>query len=253
MGVYPSGPYFLLDVYRAGGLPAMLNKLAEFLCRDTLTVTGKSLIENIAGVLCTDDDVIRPLDNPYHGEGGIAVLRGNLAPQGAVVKSSGIPRGMEVFAGKARVYDSEEETIAGAMRGEFTPGEVIVIRYEGPRGGPGMREILTITELLFQLNLAESIALVTDGRFSGFTRGPAVGHVSPEAYTGGPLALVENGDEITIDIPRRVLTLHVDDRELKHRRRHFRVPPRALKGYLARYAAMVSQAHTGCVVGEVVA
>lgn len=253
LGVYPSGPYFLLDVYRAGGLPAMLNKLAAFLRRDTLTVTGKSLIENIAGVLCTDDDVIRPLDNPYHSEGGIAVLRGNLAPHGAVIKSSGIPRGMEVFAGKARVYDSEEETIAGAMRGEFTPGEVIVIRYEGPRGGPGMREILTITELLFQLNLAESIALVTDGRFSGFTRGPAVGHVSPEAYTGGPLALVENGDEITIDIPRRVLTVHVDDKELKRRRRHFRVPPRALKGYLARYAAMVSQAHIGCVVGEVVA
>jgi dihydroxy-acid dehydratase len=248
LGVYPSGPYFLLDLYRAGGLPALLKKVAAHLKGGPPTVTGKSLAENIAGAVCTDDDVVRDTDNPYHAEGGIAVLRGNLAPLGAVVKTSGLPAGMEVFSGRARVYDGEEAAVKGALGGEFRPGEVIVIRYEGPRGGPGMREILTVTELLFQLGLSESVALVTDGRFSGFTRGPAVGHVAPEAYAGGLLALVRDGDGITIDIPRRELFLKVDAGELERRKGAFAPPARRLRGYLARYAISVSQADRGCIV-----
>ena len=155
---------------------------------DAMTVTGKSLRDNNKAVICSDDDVIRNLDNPYHKEGGLAILKGSLAPTGAVVKSSGVPENMLAFSGPARVFNSEEEAIEVAMEKGFKAGEVIVIRYEGPKGGPGMRELLTVTELLFQLGLAESVALVTDGRFSGFSRGPAIGHVTPEAYSGGPLA-----------------------------------------------------------------
>ena len=251
LGVYPSGPHTLLEVYRAGGLPALLNRVARFLRLEALTVTGKRLGEHIGGDVCVDDEVIRPLENPCHPEGGIAILRGNLAPRGAVVKTSSIPPSMQVFTGRARVYDSEEVAIRAALGGEFAPGDVIVIRYEGPRGGPGMRELLTVTELLFQLGLAESTALVTDGRFSGFTRGPAVGHVVPEAWIGGPLALVRDGDEIEIDIPGRALRLHVPTEELERRRAEWRPPERKLTGCLAKYAAMVSQADTGCVVTPV--
>ncbi len=248
LGVYPSGPYFLLDVYRAGGVPALLGKLTSHLDLHALTVTGHSLGDNLAGVSCLDDDVIRDVDNPYHPEGGIAVLRGSLAPRGAVVKSSAIPPEMAVFTGRARVFDGEEAAVAAAVEGRFRPGEVIVIRYEGPRGGPGMRELLTVTELLFQLNLADSCALVTDGRFSGFSRGPAVGHVAPEAALGGPLALVEDGDEIAIDVPARRLDLRVPEEELARRREAWRPPEAAGRGVLARYAAMVEQADRGCVL-----
>ncbi len=248
LGVYPSGPYFLLDVYRAGGLPAMLVKVKEHLDETAMTVTGKSLEENLAAAVCTDDDVIRSLSNPCHAEGGIAVLRGNLAPDGAVVKSSGLPAGMERFCGRARVYDGEEAAIEGALGGEFIKGDVIVIRYEGPRGGPGMREILTVTELVFQMDLAESVALVTDGRFSGFTRGPAVGHVAPEAFAGGPLAFIRDGDEVIIDIPGRSLSVDLSAEELSQRSAGFVPPQRRVTGYLARYAAMVSQANRGCVL-----
>jgi len=248
LGVYPSGPYFLLDVYRAGGLPAMLSKLSDFLRAGALTVTGKTLGENIAGAVCTDDDVIRNPSNPYHPEGGIAILRGNLAPDGAVVKSSGLPSGLEVFMGKARVYDSEEEAIEGAQHSEFSAGEVIVIRNEGPCGGPGMRELLTVTELVFQLKLADSIALVTDGRFSGFSRGPAVGHVAPEASIGGPLSLVRNGDEIVIDVPRRELSVKLSPEEIRSRKADIAPRRRTMSGFLARYAQQVSQADKGCIL-----
>ncbi len=248
LGVYPSGPYFLLDVYRAGGVPALLNKLRDSLRLDALTVNGKRLGENIADAACTDDDVIREPDNPYHPEGGIAILTGNLAPRGAVLKTSSIPAAMQVFRGRARVYDSEEEAVEGALAGAFAEGDVIVIRYEGPSGGPGMREILTVTELVFQLNLSESVVLITDGRFSGFTRGPAIGHVAPEASEGGPLALVKSGDEITIDIPNRTLTLNVDEGELRRREKELTPPRRRLRGHLARYARLVSQADRGCVL-----
>jgi len=248
LGVYPSGPYFLLDVYRAGGMPALLSKVSDYLKVEALTVTGRSIRDNLSGASCSDDDVIRDVDNPYHLEGGIAVLKGNLAPDGAVVKTSSIPESMMVFNGKARVYDSEEAAIAGATSGEFSKGDVIVLRYEGPRGGPGMREILTVTELLFQLNLADDVAVITDGRFSGFSRGPAIGHISPEAFVGGPLALVENGDEINIDVPARRLNLNISDEELETRRNGFSTPVRKLTGMLARYAALVSQADRGCVL-----
>lgn len=248
LGVYPSGPYFLLDVYKAGGMPALLNKVKGFLAGEALTVTGASLAENISGAVCGDNDVIRDTDNPYHAEGGIAVLKGNLAPDGAVVKTSSVPESMMLFSGKARVYDSEEAAISGAVSGEYAKGDVIVIRYEGPRGGPGMREILTVTELLFQLNLADDVAVITDGRFSGFSRGPAVGHVSPEAFVGGPLALIEDGDGITIDVPGRLLSLDVTEDELRPRGEAFKPPARKLTGMLARYSAMVSQADKGCVL-----
>jgi len=226
----------------------MLNKLSDLLRYDAMTVTGKSLRENNAGFKCVDDDVIRNLDNPLHSEGGIAVLTGSLAPTGAVIKSSGVPAGMMDFRGPARVFESEEQAIESAMKGGFKPGEVIVIRYEGPRGGPGMRELLTITELLFQLNLAESVALVTDGRFSGFSRGPAVGHVTPEAYNGGPLALVKDGDSIRIDIPNRKLELEITERELLDRKAAWKPPQRKLTGHLRKYAALVSQADRGCIL-----
>jgi len=248
LGVYPSGPYFLLDVYRAGGMPALLSKVSDYLKVEALTVTGRSIRDNLSGASCSDDDVIRDVDNPYHLEGGIAVLKGNLAPDGAVVKTSSIPESMMVFNGKARVYDSEEAAIAGATSGEFSKGDVIVLRYEGPRGGPGMREILTVTELLFQLNLADDVAVITDGRFSGFSRGPAIGHISPEAFVGGLLALVENGDEINIDVPARRLNLNISDEELETRRSGFSPPARKLTGMLARYAALVLQADRGCVL-----
>jgi len=248
LGVYPSGPYFLLDVYRAGGMPALLSKVSDYLKLEALTVTGRNIKDNLSGAACSDDDVIRDVDNPYHPEGGIAVLKGNLAPDGAVVKTSSIPESMMVFNGKARVYDSEEAAIAGATSGEFSKGDVIVLRYEGPRGGPGMREILTVTELLFQLNLADDVAVITDGRFSGFSRGPAIGHISPEAFVGGLLALVENGDEINIDVPARRLNLNISDEELETRRSGFSPPARKLTGMLARYAALVLQADRGCVL-----
>ncbi|MCX6001032.1 MAG: dihydroxy-acid dehydratase [Chloroflexi bacterium] len=248
LGVYPSGNYFLLDVYKAGGLPALLNKLSGLLKYDAMTVTGKSLRDNNKAVICSDNDVIRNLDNPYHKEGGLAILNGSLAPTGAVVKSSGVPENMLAFSGPARVFNSEEEAIEIAMEKGFKAGEVIVIRYEGPKGGPGMRELLTVTELLFQLGLAESVALVTDGRFSGFSRGPAIGHVTPEAYNGGPLALVREGDLIKIDIPNRRLDLDVPKKELDARRAAWKPPQRKLSGHLRKYAAMVSEADKGCVV-----
>jgi dihydroxy-acid dehydratase len=248
LGVYPSGPFFLIDVYRAGGLPAMLNKLKGHLKNDVMTVTGKTLAENNAPFVCVDDDVIRNLDNPYHREGGLAILKGSLSPTGAVVKSSGVPESMMVFSGPARIFDSEEQAIEAALNKEFKEGDVIVIRYEGPRGGPGMREMLTVTELLFQLSLGDKVALVTDGRFSGFSHGPAIGHVTPEAYNGGPLALAKNGDIIKIDIPGRKLDLAIPSGELEKRRANWKRPARTLTGHLKKYAAMVSEADKGCTV-----
>jgi dihydroxy-acid dehydratase len=247
LGVYPSGPYFLLDVYRAGGIPAMLKKTAKFLDADALTVTGRTIGEEVEQSVCTDEDVIRNLENPYHPTGGIAVLRGNLAPNGAVVKTSSIPESMLVFTGPVHVYESEAAAIEGGTGGEFREGEVIIIRNEGPAGGPGMPELLTVTELLFQLGLAEKTALITDGRFSGFSRGPCVGHVAPEAFAGGPLSLVEDGDTITIDIPNREISLNVDEETLVKRAELTKPRQRTLTGALSKYAALVSQADRGCV------
>ena len=247
-GGMPSGPYFILDIHRAGGVPAVMLRLKEKLHLDCVTVTGKTVEENLYGKMLLDEEVIRPLDNPFHDEGGIAILRGNLAPDSAVVKQSGVPEGMLAHRGPARVFDNEADAIQAAFDQEFKEGDVIIIRYEGPRGGPGMREILTVTELLFQMNLADSVSIVTDARFSGFSRGPAVGHVSPEAYEGGPIAIVEEGDIIEINIPERRLQVELSDDEIENRLKRWKRPEISKDGYLARYGALVSSAHTGAVL-----
>jgi dihydroxy-acid dehydratase len=247
-GGMPSGPYFILDIHKAGGVPAIMIRLKEKLHLDVMTITGKSLGDNLTGRLVLDEEVVRPLDNPFHDEGGIAILKGNLAPDSAVVKQSGVPEGMLVHRGPARVFDTEADAIAAAFNKEFQEGDVIVIRYEGPRGGPGMREILTVTELLFQMGLADSVSIVTDARFSGFSRGPAVGHVCPEAYEGGPLAIVQEGDIIEVNIPERRLQIELSEDEIQSRLKKWKRPERDDAGYLARYRALVSSAHTGAVL-----
>jgi len=247
-GGMPSGPYFILDIHRAGGVPAVMLQLKDKLHMNAMTVTGQTLEENLAGKLILDEEVIRQTDNPFHDEGGIAILRGNLAPESAVVKQSGVPENMLFHRGPARVFDCEADAIQAAFDHRFKEGDVIVIRYEGPKGGPGMREILTVTELLFQMNLAESVSIITDARFSGFSRGPAVGHISPEAWEGGPLAVVEEGDIVEINIPERSLRIELSDDEIQNRLKQWKRPERETGGYIARYGALVSSAHTGAIL-----
>ena len=214
-----------------------------------LTVTGKTIGDNIAGVRVKDDTVIRSLNNPYHPEGGIAMLWGNLAPEGAVVKQSAVSEEMLCNEGSARVFDSEEDAVEAIMGRKIKGGDVVVIRYEGPKGGPGMREMLTPTSAIAGMGLDRDVALLTDGRFSGGTRGAAIGHISPEAAEGGPIALVEEGDPIEIDIPRKSLTLKVDQETLEKRRASWTAPPPKIKeGYAYRYAQMVTSASTGAVL-----
>ncbi|RJP14040.1 MAG: dihydroxy-acid dehydratase [Candidatus Abyssobacteria bacterium SURF_5] len=247
-GGLPSGPYSILDIHKAGGVPAIMIQLGDLIHGDALTVTGRTVADNLVGKWALDEEVIRPRSNPFHAEGGIAILRGNLAPDSAVVKQSGVPESMLVFRGPARIFENEAESVEAALNRVFQPGEVIVIRNEGPRGGPGMREILTVTEQLFQMGLEEQVAIITDARFSGFTRGPAIGHVCPEAYEGGPLAAVRNGDFIKIDIPARTVDVEISREEMDKRLRQWKRPERNLKGYLAKYAALVSPAYRGAVV-----
>jgi len=248
VSMLPGGTHFMEDLEWAGGIPAVLSRLLPFL-QDTPTVFGTSIIQIARQATVCDEEVIRPLDRPYREEGGIAILKGNLAPHGAVVKQSAVSPKVLTFQGRATVYDSEEEAMDAIMAGLVRDGDVVVIRYEGPRGGPGMREMLAPTSALAGMGLAESVALVTDGRFSGGTRGPCVGHVSPEAAAGGPIALVEDGDPILIDIPRRRIELLVDEIVLNGRRAHWRPPePKIAKGYLARYASMVTSGSTGAVL-----
>lgn len=244
----PGGDHFLEDLERAGGIPAVLRVLRELL-EDTPTVTGASLrtIAEQSSVL--DATVIREIPDAYHAEGGIAVLRGNLAPAGSVVKQTAVSEEMRVFEGRARVFDSEELGMKAILEGKVGAGDVVVIRYEGPKGGPGMREMLGPTSAIAGMGLASSVALITDGRFSGGTRGPCIGHVSPEAAEGGPIALVEEGDVIRVDIPARRLELRISDEELARRASAWQAPtPRVTRGYLARYAAQVSSASTGAIV-----
>jgi len=248
----PSGPHHMEDVDRAGGVSAILKTVAAkpgLLHLGALTVTGRTLGETIAGAEVRDAEVIRPLEQAHSERGGLAVLFGNLAPNGCVVKSAGVAPEMMRFTGRAVIFESQDEAYVGILVGKVKSGDVVVIRYEGPRGGPGMQEMLAPTSAIAGRGLAESVALITDGRFSGATRGGAIGHVSPEAAAGGPIALVEAGDRIEIDIPGRRLNLLVDDETLMRRREVWRRPaPKVNGGYLARYAAQVTSADTGAVL-----
>ena len=247
----PAGPTFMEDLDRAGGVYAVMKELADagLIRTDLITCTGKTVGENIADAVNLNPEVIRPIDNPYMATGGIAVLFGNLAPDGCVVKQSAVAPEMMRHSGPARVFNSEEEAIAVIYAGGIQPGDVVVIRYEGPKGGPGMREMLNPTSAICGMGLGESVALITDGRFSGATRGAAIGHVSPEAASGGTIGLVEEGDIISIDIPNHAVTLEVSDEELERRRAQLVMPePKVKTGYLARYASLVTSADKGAVL-----
>lgn len=249
----PGGPYHILDLDRAGGIQAVMSRLSPLLSLDALTVTGKKLGENLEAFRPvnpqTNKAVISPLESPVHGQGGIAILRGSLAPEGAVVKQTAVSASMMRHTGPARVYDSEEESMAGIVGGGVKAGDVVIIRYEGPKGGPGMRETLAPTSAIAGAGLSESVALITDGRFSGGTRGPCIGHVSPEAAVGGSIALVVDGDMISIDIPARKVDLLVDPAVLEQRRRAWVAPePKITSGILARYRNSVTSASKGSVL-----
>ena len=246
--IRPGGEHFMEDLEYAGGIPGVLNVLKDRLS-DNLSTSGKKIKEIAQSGEVSDNDVIRPLNNPYKKEGGIAILRGSLAPDGAVVKQSAVSENALNFAGTARVFNSEEEGMKAIMKKEIKSGDVVVIRYEGPKGGPGMREMLSPTAAIAGMNLSDSVALITDGRFSGGTRGPCVGHISPEAMAGGPIALIEEGDKISINIPERKIDLLVSDGEMKKRREAWKAPePKIKKGYLARYQKLVTSANTGAVL-----
>lgn len=244
----PGGDYFMEDLDYAGGIPALLKVLKESL-NDCPTVSGKSIRDIANEATIFDNKVIRDINNPYHKEGGIAILSGSLAPEGAVVKQSAVSEKMKRFRGRAKIFDSEEEAVESIYNKEIKEGEVIVIRYEGPKGGPGMREMLSPTSAVAGMGLIESVALLTDGRFSGGTRGPCIGHISPEAAEGGPLALLKNGDGIIIDIPKRKLEVDLSHNELEERRKSWRKPSSWIKeGYLTRYSELVSSASKGAIL-----
>ncbi|WP_305041212.1 dihydroxy-acid dehydratase [Geoalkalibacter sp.] len=243
----PGGKYFMEDLDAAGGVSGVLYQLRDRIL-DNPTLSGLTVKQIISQVREVDEEVIHPLSSPVRPEGGIAILSGSLAPKGAVVKQSGVSEKMMRFEGRARCFDSEEAAMAALMGGQVVAGDVVVIRYEGPKGGPGMREMLAPTATLMGLGLGDSVALITDGRFSGGTRGPCIGHISPEAAEGGPIALVADGDPIVLDIPARSLELKVDDAILEERRRAWQKPePKIKGGWLARYAKVVTSAYTGAV------
>ncbi len=247
----PAGDTFMEDLDQAGGVWAVMKELtkADLLDTSLMTVTGKTIEENLEGVTNRDENLIRPLENPYSQSGGIAVLYGNIAPDGCVVKQSAVAPEMMQHEGPARVFDSEDEAIAEIYAGGIKPGDVVVIRYEGPKGGPGMREMLNPTSAIAGMGLGESVALITDGRFSGATRGASIGHVSPEAASGGPIGLVQEGDIISIDITAKSIELKVSDEELDARRANWTCPePKVKTGYLARYAKLVSSADKGAIL-----
>jgi len=247
----PAGEYFLEDLDFAGGIPSLLYELKTVINLNTMNVSGKSVREIISGVNYVNNEVIRKISNPYRNEGGIAVLYGNLAPNGAIIKSSGVSPSMMKFVGNAAVYDSEEAAMENISKGSVKEGDVVVIRYEGPKGGPGMREMLAPTSQIVGMGLGEKVALITDGRFSGGTRGPCIGHISPEAQEGGPIALINNGDKIEIDIPARKLNMLVPDEELNKRKLKISKKPKKIDyGYLSRYADMVSSADEGAIVNR---
>ena len=247
----PAGPTYMEDLNEAGGVYAVMKELADIglINTDCMTVTGKTVGENIKNAVNKNPEVIRPVDNPYSKTGGLAVLKGNLAPDGSVVKRSAVVDEMLVHEGPARVFDCEEDAIAAIKGGKIVAGDVVVIRYEGPKGGPGMREMLNPTSAIAGMGLGSSVALITDGRFSGASRGASIGHVSPEAAVGGPIALVEEGDLIQIDIPNLSIHLDVSDEELAKRKANWTPrEPKVTTGYLARYAAMVTSGNRGAIL-----
>ena len=247
----PAGESYMEDLEQAGGVYAVMAELNKkgLLNTDVMTVTGKTMGENLEGVVNRDPETIRPIDHPYSADGGIAVLKGNLAPEGCVVKRSAVAPEMMTHQGPARVFDCEDAAIEAIYAGKIVPGDVVVIRYEGPKGGPGMREMLNPTSAIVGMGLGSSVALITDGRFSGATRGAAIGHVCPEAAQGGPIALVEDGDLITVDITNCAITLHVDEETLAARKAAWVCPPpKVTTGYLARYAKLVTSASRGAVL-----
>ena len=246
----PAGRTYMEDLDEAGGVYAVMNELTKkgLIHTQCMTVTGKTIGENIAGCVNTDPEVIRPIENPYSETGGIAVLKGNLAPEGSVVKRSAVLPEMLVHEGPARVFDCEEDAQAAINAGKIVPGDVVVIRYEGPKGGPGMREMLNPTSAIMGMGLGNSVALITDGRFSGATRGACVGHVTPEAASGGMIGVVEEGDIININIPENTIELKVDEAVLAERMKNFVPKKKELSGYLKRYAALVSGGATGATL-----
>ena len=247
----PAGPTYIEDLNEAGGVYAVMNELNKkgLLHTECMTVTGKTVGENIKDCVNLNPEVIRPIDNPYSQTGGLAVLKGNLAPDGGVVKRYAVVEEMMVHEGPARVFDCEEDTIAAIKGGKIVEGDVVVIRYEGPKGGPGMREMLNPTSAIAGMGLGSSVALITDGRFSGASRGASIGHVSPEAAVGGPIALVEEGDIISINIPELKLEIKVSDEEMQARKAKWQPrEPKVTTGYLARYAAMVTSGNRGAIL-----
>lgn len=247
----PAGSHHVEDLYAAGGVQAVMAELSkkELIHTRLMTVTGKTIGENLHGIGVEDYQVIHPIEDPYSPTGGIAVLRGNLAPDGAVVKRSAVAPEMMVHEGPARVFDGEEEAFEAILGGRICPGDVIVIRYEGPKGGPGMKEMLSPTSAIAGMGLDKEVALITDGRFSGATRGASIGHISPEAMEGGPISLVQEGDMISINIPAGRLDVKISREEMEDRRKGWKAPaPKITKGYLARYARMVSSASSGAIM-----
>lgn len=245
----PAGEYFMEDLHYAGGIRAVLSKLkAKGKLKDSDTASGISMFDQVDSLEYIDHDVVKDVDSPHRVEGGLAVLKGNIARDGAVIKQSGVSDVMMQFVGSATTFDSEEAAMKAIMDKEIVSGDIVVIRYEGPKGGPGMREMLAPTAAIMGMGLGDSVALITDGRFSGGTRGPCIGHISPEAAQGGPIGVIKNGDKIEIDIPNRKINLLISDDELKKRLEGFTpIEPKVKKGYLARYADLVTSSNTGAV------
>ena len=247
----PAGPTYMEDLNEAGGVLAVMSELVKknLINTDLITATGKTIKENLEGVYNKNPEVIRPIENPYMQSGGIAVLKGNIAPDTGIVKKSAVVPEMMVHEGPARVFDCEEDAIEAILGGKIVAGDVVVIRYEGPKGGPGMREMLNPTSAIAGRGLGSSVALITDGRFSGASRGASIGHVSPEAAVGGPIALIEEGDIISIDIPNNALNVKVSDEELAKRREKWQPrEPKVTTGYLARYRELVTSGNRGAVL-----
>jgi len=246
--IEPAGEHFMEDLEYAGGIPAVLKRLKAKL-NNTLNVSGEKTFEIAKQATIFDEEVIRPLNKAYHQQGGIAILHGNLAPDGAVVKQSGVSAKMMRFTGRARVFNQEEEAMQAIMNNKIKPGDCIVIRYEGPAGGPGMREMLAPTAAIVGMGLSDSVALITDGRFSGGTKGPCIGHISPEASSGGPIAIIKDGDKITIDIPQRKIEVGLSQAEIKKRFKNWKaIPPKIKTGYLSRYCRLVASADKGAIL-----